>query len=117
MTFRIDVRAPADTGVAPIVALTPVPGAGNTQPTPDSGTDAVRTHEGKADPHPQYTTDAEAAVIAAAAVDDHEALVDPHPQYLTEAEGDARYVRDFFLDGGQPAEVFLLTQSLDGGGP
>lgn len=40
--------------------------------------------------HPQYTTDAEAEVIAdasaAAAVAAHEAAVDPHPQYTTAAE-------------------------------
>lgn len=81
---------------------------------------AVGTHEAAADPHPQYTTAAEAAAAApvqsvngetgvvvlsatdvgadvagtaAAAVAAHEAALDPHPQYLTQTDGDARYER------------------------
>lgn len=38
------------------------------------------------DDHPQYTTNAEATTIAAAAVTTHEAAADPHPQYMTSAE-------------------------------
>jgi hypothetical protein len=53
-----------------------------------------------------------AGVLAA-----HVAAVDPHPQYLTQAEGDVRYIQDFFLDGGQPGEIFLPTQTFDGGAP
>lgn len=81
---------------------------------------AVAAHEADPDPHPQYTTAAEAAAAApvqsvngetgavvlsatdvgadaagtaAAAVAAHEAALDPHPQYLTQTEGDARYER------------------------
>jgi phage-related tail fiber protein len=52
--------------------------------------DQVAAHEAKVDPHPQYTTTAEAGQAAAAAAGDavaaHEAKVDPHPQYTTAAE-------------------------------
>lgn len=91
MTFRIDVKTPVDMGVAPVTALAPVPGAGNTQPASDSGTDAVRSHEGASDPHPQYTTDSEATTIAnaraAASLSAHVALADPHNQYLPKTGG------------------------------
>jgi hypothetical protein len=46
-------------------------------------------HEGASDPHPQYTTNAEATTIAdteaAAAVSTHVGLSDPHSQYLKKA--------------------------------
>lgn len=47
---------------------------------------AISDHEAEADPHPDYTTDAEAEAIAASEVADHEAAGDPHPQYTTAAE-------------------------------
>ncbi|GGY12859.1 hypothetical protein GJV26_00140 [Massilia dura] len=43
--------------------------------------DQIGIHEGKADPHPQYTTPGEAATVAATAVGMHQAEADPHPQY------------------------------------
>lgn len=47
-------------------------------------------HEGAADPHPTYTTAAEAGTIAdteaAAAVSTHAGAADPHPVYTTNAE-------------------------------
>jgi phage-related tail fiber protein len=50
----------------------------------------IAEHEAKADPHPQYTTAAEAGQAATAAAGDavaaHEAKGDPHPQYMTAAE-------------------------------
>ena len=57
----------------------------------DKGSVAVAAHEAALDPHPQYTTDAEAIAIADAAVAAHGAALDPHPQYVTSAEGDAAY--------------------------
>ncbi len=54
---------------------------------------AIAAHLADSDPHPQYTTDAEASAIAdtqaAAAVATHEAAIDPHPQYTTDAEATA----------------------------
>ena len=54
-------------------------------------------HIAEADPHPVYTTDAEATTIAdaraASAISTHTAASDPHPQYLTQTEGDARYLQ------------------------
>lgn len=52
----------------------------------DKGSVAVAAHEALADPHPQYTTDAEATAIAASAISAHVAALDPHPQYNTDAE-------------------------------
>lgn len=50
----------------------------------------IADHEAKADPHPQYTTTAEAnqaaSTAAASAVAAHEAKADPHPQYTTVPE-------------------------------
>lgn len=57
----------------------------------DRGSTAVTAHVALADPHSQYTTDAEATTIAQGRVTAHEALADPHPQYLTAAEGNAAY--------------------------
>lgn len=84
------------------------------------GAAQVALHEAALDPHPQYTTAAEAAAAApvqtvngqtgavtldaadvgadptgtaAGAVTAHVVAADPHPQYLTETEGDARYER------------------------
>ncbi|MFO1351907.1 MAG: hypothetical protein U1F68_15035 [Gammaproteobacteria bacterium] len=54
-------------------------------------TAAITAHEAAANPHPVYTTDAEALAIAGALVASHEAASDPHPQYLTSAEGNAAY--------------------------
>jgi hypothetical protein len=42
-------------------------------------------HEAAANPHPVYTTDAEATSLAAAEVTDHEAAADPHPDYALES--------------------------------
>jgi hypothetical protein len=50
---------------------------------------AVSAHEAAGDPHPQYTTGAEAVAAAASAVATHAAAGDPHPQYTTTAEADA----------------------------
>jgi hypothetical protein len=47
---------------------------------------AVSAHEGAADPHPTYTTAAEAAAAASSAVATHEAAGNPHPTYTTDAE-------------------------------
>lgn len=47
---------------------------------------AVSAHEGAADPHPSYTTAAEAASAASAAVATHEAASDPHTGYQRESE-------------------------------
>lgn len=52
---------------------------------------ALTAHEAAANPHPTYTTDAEAGVIAAAAVTAHEGASNPHPTYLTQTEGDGLY--------------------------
>jgi hypothetical protein len=58
---------------------------------------AVTGHEGEADPHVVYLTEAEANAIyeaigtAAAAVAVHAAAGNPHPVYVTEAEGAALY--------------------------
>lgn len=56
----------------------------------DRGSVAVAAHEGKSDPHPQYTTDAEAQSITNAGIAAHEAAADPHTQYMTQPETDAR---------------------------
>lgn len=40
-------------------------------------------HETALDPHPQYTTQAEAEAAAAAAVDGHVTAPNPHPQYVS----------------------------------
>lgn len=55
-----------------------------------SGTasDLVAAHEGALDPHPQYTTAAEAAAAASSAVTTHEGAPDPHPGYQRESEKD-----------------------------
>lgn len=53
--------------------------------------DAAEVHEAKADPHPQYATNAEADAAAGTAIANHEAAADPHPQYLTEADASALY--------------------------
>jgi phage-related tail fiber protein len=57
----------------------------------------IADHEAKNDPHPQYTTAAEAGAAAtgaaAAAVAAHEAQADPHPQYLTPVEADGMYAK------------------------
>lgn len=47
-------------------------------------------HEGAADPHPTYTTGAEAGTIADASVATHVGLSDPHAQYLKEAVATAK---------------------------
>jgi hypothetical protein len=47
---------------------------------------AVAAHEAAGNPHPQYTTDAEALTIAQGAVAVHEGLSDPHGQYQKESE-------------------------------
>lgn len=73
----------------------------------------VTAHLSATDPHPQYETAAETAAAIAA----HVALTDPHSQYLTQTEGDARYVQDAAIDGGQPDAVFLAAQAFDGGAP
>ncbi len=65
---------------------TPAPGSPHYEPA-----GAVAAHEAKADPHPQYTTSAEADSAAQAAVQAHAQAADPHPQYLTTAEGNALY--------------------------
>lgn len=49
-------------------------------------TDAITAHEGALDPHPVYTTAAEATATANAAVAAHVAAADPHPTYTTAAE-------------------------------
>jgi hypothetical protein len=49
---------------------------------------AIAAHEAAGDPHPQYTTGAEAGAIADAAVAAHVALSDPHAQYQKESEKD-----------------------------
>ena len=46
---------------------------------------SIANHVAAGDPHPQYTTDAEATAIANAAVSTHVAQPDPHPQYATSA--------------------------------
>lgn len=51
-------------------------------------TAAIAAHEAAGDPHPQYTTAAEASTIADAAVATHVALADPHAQYQKESEKD-----------------------------
>ena len=59
--------------------------------------DDVATHEAKADPHPAYLLETDAAATYAtaaaitAAVSAHSAASDPHPTYLTQAEADALY--------------------------
>ena len=54
---------------------------------------SVQPHLDAADPHPQYTTAAEASTAAAAAaasaVATHEAATDPHPQYTSNTEATA----------------------------
>lgn len=57
---------------------------------------AISTHEAAVDPHPQYTTaaeagtiaDASAAAAAASAVATHVVALDPHTQYQRESEKD-----------------------------
>lgn len=67
-----------------------------------AATQAIADHVAQADPHSQYTTQAEvdasagaaqAGAIAASAANlaAHVAAPDPHPVYLTQTEGDARY--------------------------
>jgi hypothetical protein len=51
--------------------------------------DLLADHLAADDPHPQYTTDAEAGAIADARVAVHEAALDPHAQYTTDAEAEA----------------------------
>lgn len=53
--------------------------------------EGLSNHAGASDPHPQYTTAAEAGALDTAAVAAHVAAVDPHPIYLTQAEADALY--------------------------
>lgn len=50
---------------------------------------ALAAHTGAGDPHPAYTTDAEATAIAASALATHTAAADPHPAYATDAEATA----------------------------
>lgn len=52
---------------------------------------AITTHLVEADPHPQYTTAAELTAGVNAGISAHVAAVDPHPGYLTPAEGNAAY--------------------------
>ena len=73
----------------------------------DTGSSAISAHVSDANPHPQYTTDAEATAIANSAVGTHEAASDPHPQYLTQAEGDTRYAAAGA--GGSPKIIKKLT--------
>lgn len=80
----------------------------------DKGTVAVTAHEGESDPHPQYTTDAEAGVIAdasaAAEMAAHLAAGDPHSQYTTAAElaaGISAHVAD-----PDPHTQYVKTASL-----
>lgn len=54
--------------------------------TPGDISAAVSTHEGASDPHPTYTTAAEAASAAGAAVSAHEAAADPHTGYQLKSE-------------------------------
>jgi hypothetical protein len=71
-------------------------------------------HFAAVDPHPQYTTDAEATAIAQARIAAHEAPADPHPQYMTQTETDARIQnqRDVFIwpGTGSPTRVAAGTR-------
>lgn len=99
----------------------------------DTGSAAITAHEAAADPHPQYTTTAEAAAAApvqsvaagtgisvnqttgnvtvtnadrgSTAVATHEAAADPHPQYATDPEVRAliKVHRNIFLWPGSGA--------------
>jgi len=76
---------------------------------------AIAAHEAAGDPHPTYTTGAEASVIAAAAVAAHEAASDPHAVYQKESEkGAANGYASLDANGavGEPAKKIRET-----GGP
>lgn len=81
---------------------------------------AISAHAGAADPHPTYTTAAEAASVAASAVATHEAASDPHTGYQKESEkGQANGYAN--LDGAAtvpvaqiPALSYLATSAFSG---
>lgn len=53
--------------------------------------EGLAAHANDTNPHAQYTTEAEASALDAAAIAAHEAAGNPHPIYLTQAEGDTLY--------------------------
>lgn len=89
---------------------------GGSSPSSEIGaTAAILAHEAEVDPHPQYTTTAEATTIAEAKVTAHEAAANPHPQYLTETEADLLYEPLGGGGGGLPGGGYAqyLAASLE----
>lgn len=80
----------------------------------------LEAHKAAPDPHRQYTTDDEAAAIAAEAVAGHVAEGDPHEQYTTDAEvlllieENAAGFDDSDIDGGVASSHYLGLH-VDGG--
>lgn len=67
----------------------------------------IAAHESDPDPHPQYTDDTEAGVIAAGAVTTHVGLSDPHTQYRLESDDHSHQTTG--AQGGQLDHGAALT--------